>query len=437
MKSKEITKNLLNFYLNSLKSGSPLSNVLTKNGIDYKSLQSNCEKYERKLPRISFNKEAEICREISKEILKHTRLLGLDREISEKFFERISKLHERLEAELLKAQRDHIIHPFHVFLLGYFLIQQNPDIWNKALRSRIEILIKEKWKFNEKVQQDITDTYFKNIDLGIQLYALWVIVASFHDVGYVVTGLKNIFKNTPFSISLCENTVDDLKKVASFYDSIFSGILGINVNLSSEAFNDAYKNEDHGFMSALFIEHILTSSGVMQTPWENAFPEKRIPILLLYEAMLAILFHNKPYLQFLSPLLLLLTIADNVQEWARYLPEKSNKPIKDQLKDIKIYASNKEINISLNFKKSDYSNEFFNRSLKNFDFEQALKISNELKNVDFQQCWNKFGMTVPDIKITCEPIGSFVLVHGKCGRATVSDRSEISPPTHCKYCSNS
>lgn len=210
--------------------------------------------------------------------------------------------------------RDHFIHPFHVFCLGY--------------------IIKKRWENNK-------DSSFEPLNFGdtvsSEFYKTWFITSIFHDVGYPLEKLEKLAKNFSNESFGCEieslydwnallwanDKNDNLKNIQDLSD-LFKKKCGRKDDIFNKWLHKRLLNDrDHGVLSALML---LNEDKIK---WENELSS------IAREAALAIAIHNwkpqinkgnniiksYPYLEAIYvkefPLAFFLYYCDSAQEWGR------------------------------------------------------------------------------------------------------------------------
>lgn len=197
--------------------------------------------------------------------------------------------------------RDHFIHPFHVFCLGYIIL--------------------DKWRYEEKGQR-----LLKHIDEDEDsVLKKWFIASIYHDVGYPSEKLEILVKE------FFKTEVD--REIKSLFD--WSSVIVANNNIKhirelSELFGKGEQSKiekfEKWFYKSLFEDHdhgVLTALMLLNKDWaKNDIP-------LVSEAALAIAIHNwkrvsnniefeiGPLKMEEFPLAFFLSYCDTAQEWGR------------------------------------------------------------------------------------------------------------------------
>lgn len=263
--------------------------------------------------------------------------------------------------------RDHFIHQFQVFLLGYYMINHSGNLQNLLVE-----YLKEKGCSGS------------NEDLLDQVITCWFLSSMFHDIAYPIektnkllgSYLKAAFLKRDFPFDVREITPEELLKelrltipwgnFLAIYDGIFDYYKTLlcdlicerigedaKQNITKALIQQIVKNQNHGLFSALILMHSL---------YEKVPSEKRI---IVREAALSMALHTPEIYReiFMAksgllspkefPFGFLLIFCDNAQQWGR--PRLS-----DLIEDIQIELKKLEIsdnNVTIDLKYSKMPND--------------------------------------------------------------------------------
>lgn len=269
------------------------------------------------------------------------RRANLPDEISDKY---IKFAHDESFLYLYESYRDHFFHPFHVFLLGFLLLQKF-----------------KKLSIREKLPYPLDDTFLKK----------WLIVSLIHDVTYTAekcpewlsafierrVGVKiNISQDWSVLLEKPEivTAVDNLISTFSKFDYNNSGKTDRKINFRAWLNRQLLIWKDHGVLSAVILL-------VDNNNW-------KLDSEMISECALAIALHNY-HMSFMDdksedpakligkleiekyPLPYLLAYCDNAQEWGR--PDIRNHNIKITYEGIDIDENQKKIQITLKYDITD------------------------------------------------------------------------------------
>ena len=200
--------------------------------------------------------------------------------------------------------RDHFVHPFHVFWLGYHIL----DEWRKKKIKPLNLTEKGDENFNLKV---------------------WFVTSIYHDVGYPAEKLellvRDFFKtsvgremNSQFdwsSVLLAGDNIKDIDELSALFAKKAKGQDKAK-NFEKWFHKRLLEDHDHGVLTAL----MLCSQGWKKEDLEN----------FVYEAALAIALHSwrrssseqlefelRPIAVEDFPLAFYLSYCDSAQEWGR------------------------------------------------------------------------------------------------------------------------
>lgn len=239
--------------------------------------------------------------------------------------------HEDLMLYKIDNYRDHLMHQFHVFVLGYILIHRlGIEELRRCLKTR------------EDSSSRAHDGAGEFSDLDI--LRIWVLAALFHDCGYPFEKLPTAFevfserilmRRMPSHYSWETYILDD-QNVRNILSGISKRYLpcprGGSNYCSVELFGDLLKKaviqNDHGAISALILMQ-------QYLHFENGF--KKVPLIdeIMNAAAFAIAIHSKSkhiktnnqcVCMGLNPIAFILAYCDNAQEWGRKAKESAEPP---------------------------------------------------------------------------------------------------------------
>ncbi len=219
--------------------------------------------------------------------------------------------------------REHFIHQFQVFLLGYYLINKEPKLYQNLLN------------YLQKINPD-----YQMEDV----LKLWFITAMFHDFSYSVAKmegwLENYFSRFSFPTQFHINwnaiyTHYEIEKI-NLVELISSNSDKTKYEISN-IIKDAFIEEnDHGILSGLML--MKNVEGIDE--------------ILVREAGCAISMHTETVYEQLGklhlnqfPFAFLLVFCDNVQEWGRPVMMNLIPHLNVKLEDILTYKDTIEIKL--------------------------------------------------------------------------------------------
>jgi hypothetical protein len=229
--------------------------------------------------------------------------------------------------------RDHFIHSFNVFTLGYYIINR---------------------------LKEITPTIdFKSNDYNLS----WMLAATFHDVAYPIqtmeSWLNELFErflgvNPHFHYNISEVMpmiyVDFMRMLSQWHKSPFQNSLG-GGNLDWAFYNEIASKlvkKDHGVVGALMLAHLLAVKEGCATERKWDFLFNHLPachaISLHHLSSIPVEFHK-------HPLAYILVLCDELQDWGR--PSSQKNPALIELKDIGVASINGISTIQLNIESSN------------------------------------------------------------------------------------
>lgn len=273
------------------------------------------------------------------------------------------KKHEELLLYGLNDYRDHFMHQFHVFIIGYIIINKlDIEHIRKMIELNMELVYKletqcmEKESLPDKCNQKM-NTWIKNFEISKEdVLRIWFLTSFYHDFAYIlekiddeISGfLKNVL-GSPFSVKF--NWEQLLKEESKFPNHLFNLVkffvteTGTNQDTLLANYLDAIiESHDHGVLSALLLINNNSSS-----------TQKRVNECLY--AGLAISFHNHKIYEKLTegykseilfesfPIAFLLAYCDTAQSFGR-LEKKNNKRINDYPVKFSDIIVNKETTIT-------------------------------------------------------------------------------------------
>lgn len=266
--------------------------------------------------------------EIMKRVVYFTEDLGNKLSLKLPFADLLEKFkdQEKLMLYDIDNYRDHFMHQFHVFVLGFIIINTiGVDNIAEKLNSR-----KNKIAGFNRTEQLIS---------GKAVLRMWAIVSFFHDICYLFqeykTGIEHFIKETlnkkvsvsfDWTSALCDssecssgsNYATHLEKMARFFVSMKEETN--NHKLLINYYEAILKHQDHGVFSALYaLDFLLSDNKISSTSWEYE----------AYLSALAISMHNSSVFDGLGegeefaisfesfPLEYLLVYCDTLAEWGR------------------------------------------------------------------------------------------------------------------------
>lgn len=223
--------------------------------------------------------------------------------------------------------REHFIHQFQVFLLGYYLINEK-----KSLRKQLL-----------KHLQNINPNY----DLE-DVLKVWFITSMFHDFSYSVGKMEGWLKNYFLRVAVPSKFNINWADIFTQYEVEKVKLLELisaNSNKPKDKIANIIKDtfiedHDHGVMSGLMLMNILD-----------------IEEMLLKEACCAIALHTEVFYSKLGklridqfPFAFLLVFCDNAQEWGRPVMMSLIPHVDVKLEDINI-ADEDKVELKLRYQK--------------------------------------------------------------------------------------
>jgi len=259
--------------------------------------------------------------------------------------------------------RDHFIHQFQVFLLGYYMINRSGNLQNLLVE-----YLKEKGCSGS------------NEELLDQVITCWFLSSMFHDIAYPIektnkllgSYLKAAFLKRDFHYEVREITPEELLKelrltipwgnflgiydgIFDYYKTILCDLIceriegDVKQNITKTLIPQIVKNQNHGLFSALILMHCS---------YENLPPEKKI---IVREAALSMALHTPEIYReiFMAkrgllspkefPFGFLLMFCDNAQQWRRPRLSDLMEDIQIELKKLEISDDN--ISVELEYSK--------------------------------------------------------------------------------------
>ena len=239
--------------------------------------------------------------------------------------------HEKLMLYSTEKYRDHFMHQFHVFVMGYIFINAiGIDEIKKRINKRLQNV--------EEYQEIEID------DEGV--LRIWVLIALFHDIAYIFQQYDktmqkfisdNLLVDIPVHIdwgsilSSKKNKasyIDTITELTRFFVSQDENKLTNKTELLKNYIQAIEDNQDHGVLSAILLINLYMKTIEGNYIGDHGSTSKRI--VEIYLAALAISMHNSctyktlkedtniGYICFESfPLEFLLMYCDTAQEWGR------------------------------------------------------------------------------------------------------------------------
>ncbi len=215
------------------------------------------------------------------------------------------------------GRREHFIHQFEVFLLGWAVIRT---------------IAQEK---DYKILFDMSDR---------EVFKLWMMIALVHDLGQplqqhpkiinklatlyqrlgadsIAKKYKDILKGSITETEPIPNIVNDLRKKCgnNNYELLIQGVarsVNKTIDEAKVILEILEKNLDHGYMSALILGGNVTFSNTSAFPTESMFKQALSAVALhnfhKYNSDIIedLTFNNNPFAYFLF-------LIDNIQDWSR------------------------------------------------------------------------------------------------------------------------
>lgn len=238
-----------------------------------------------------------------------------------------AKMHDwkRIEQILYPSEknyRDHLQHQLYVYLLGSIVIE---SIFDKAFNEVIKNLL------------DIPDTN----KVKYRTHFVWMMASTFHDYAYPIQKfdtISNSISNFFWEEYRADIEIDSKLKLSvehkMMFDELITNIKCIEdlaelTHFSDDFFKNGFLNRDHGIYSGMILipkisktidPSIVTESDILL--WKMA---SRTMALHNYRGQYPKIYVEK------DPLLALLIICDEIQDWDRilYTDEEHNKIDKD------------------------------------------------------------------------------------------------------------
>jgi hypothetical protein len=209
-----------------------------------------------------------------------------------------------------KEYRDHFIHSFNVFLIGYYIMNKLDDSLFKV---------------------DIVDINAVNNNTDKNL--IWMLTSTFHDIAYPIQEIENwlntffcayfgINLNYRLNISnMLPPIYTDFMKMLSSYNknSNINSIYNVNYNTIDWSFfdeiNSGTMRKDHGIISSLILTHFLA----IREKWMDDPTRSKNFLINHIPACHAICLHNlnNPISFDKHPFAFLLALCDEIQDWGR------------------------------------------------------------------------------------------------------------------------
>ncbi|MGB3458677.1 MAG: hypothetical protein WBB08_05165 [Halobacteriota archaeon] len=216
-------------------------------------------------------------------------------------------------------KRDNITHQIRVFLLGCYILYEDPDFWVKRIQE----------DFNKIIRiREINYSYsFKDI------LEAWAIASLFHDIGRPIEDAKEalkFYKNTYNfekirrfrEISFTCDVKDDEKhrfkeiplliKLDNLAVEVIVNLIGLAKDASTtKSIEKKVRNLDHGAVGAILCINLDSKVAL------RALSHRPSLIPMALESLVAIALHDNCKFFFCSALTQLLIFSDELQEWNR------------------------------------------------------------------------------------------------------------------------
>lgn len=232
--------------------------------------------------------------------------------------------HENLILYDIKEYRDHFMHQFHTFVLGYIII-------NLIGIGKIKGSMNDRLKNTE---------HYRHITLtDDSIIRIWILTSLFHDICYLLqeyrVGIQDFLEKileVKIPISLDWDPIFDdeylnhLQKLTDLFRSPNSSKATNLMELLAKYFQVIKSKQDHGVLSALLLINRVINYLHTIRPLPSDIELQDVEV---YLAGLAISIHNPSVFKFLRvgdsyeipfegfPMEFLLAYCDTVQEWGR------------------------------------------------------------------------------------------------------------------------
>lgn len=277
---------------------------------------------------------------------------------------------EDVVISLNKDYREHFTHQLRVFLTGLCILSNDIDVWIDHTRSYEANLLSQvftPYVHDATTARAIIDE-FSNQFVGYELSdssvlkEWWALTSLMHDMGYPPVNLQfltnrklsemygglfayyrfrelELIPREYFDRQMDEFmesiafAYPDVPELLAFLDSLRSesdhGLIGAIVSFPRGILSDILRDIENikdkfekrpGFMLEIiagFHVPVLGAAIPKSTAAEYEEMSRFFKSILYVQGLLCISLHNKPYFYFASPLLELLVLSDNLQEWGR------------------------------------------------------------------------------------------------------------------------
>ncbi len=215
-----------------------------------------------------------------------------------------------------KKYRDHLQHQLYVYLLGSIVIEDN---FNEAFHEIIENLLKN---------FEFTDFIDRTFSLKDRIHFVWMMASTFHDYGYPIEKFNTIFDSISsfFREEYGKSIKIDPKSEDNGYEKMFNELI-INIKCIEDLVEIPHFNEEF-FLERGFpwpenrIDHGIFSGMILIPKISKIIDLKKTKAdkLLWKVASRTMALHNyrgnKINVE-KDPLLALLIICDEIQDWDR------------------------------------------------------------------------------------------------------------------------
>jgi len=268
-----------------------------------------------------------------------------------KVFEDITKKYEEILGTGVRY-REHLIHQFQVFLLGYYIINKNTR-FQKTLK--------------DYLQKNGIDGTLDNV------MKCWFLSSAFHDIAYSIERI-NDWLGSYFQTLFSSELVGEKLPFVFLWENLFTGEgyeyhKNILIKLMRERLNIPFESEGAAKLHQIFITTLLTKSGskkknhglfgaliMANQLLKKSYTDSNIPKIIL-EGAFSVAVHTLDVCEDLYsvqraklhdiPFALLLVFCDNAQEWGR--PWMKNlTPGAIELEEIKVASDKTTIKLVCN-----------------------------------------------------------------------------------------
>ncbi len=293
--------------------------------------------------------------------------------------------HEELMLYSIEKYRDHFMHQFHVFILGYIIINYiGVDRIKNAINARIK-----------------NTSNYNNVEVDEEsVMRMWVLIAFFHDIAYIFQKYdstmqkfisEQLFTEIPIHIDWGNilsgknsktNYIDTLSKISAFFESPQGPDRTNKIELFKNYIQALQDSQDHGLLSSILLVNLFMP--IIDQEYNSNYHESNKRTVEIYLSALAISLHNECAFNALKespdrntisfesfPLEFLLMYCDTAQEWGR--KKEVNKVFYDApvLSRIEFGDGEKSINCNLKYLSAKYPEE---KKLQSFFAEKISKF---------------------------------------------------------------